>query len=91
MRRERWPTILRSRHPIIGFEEAQLAFLDPNRDLARDATHSSSEDRFYCFGRVGPRVMTVRFTYRGHVIRAIGAGYWRRSRKIYETHSQIHR
>ena len=76
----------RSKHHV-SFEEAQLAFLDPNRVIARDATHSSSEERFYCFGRVGPRVMTVRFTYRGRVIRIIGAGYWRRGRKIYETRS----
>jgi uncharacterized protein len=80
----------RSKHHV-SFEEAQLAFLDPNRVIARDATHSRSEERFYCFGRVGPRVMTVRFTYRGQVIRIIGAGYWRRGRRIYETNSQIHR
>ena len=80
----------RSKHHV-SFEEAQLAFLDPNRVIARDATHSSSEERFYCFGRIGPRVMTVRFTYRGQVIRIIGAGYWRRGRKIYETNSPIHR
>ncbi len=28
--------------------------------------------------------MTVRFTYRENVIRIIGAGYWRRGKKIYE-------
>ena len=75
----------------VSFEEAQLAFLDPNRVIARDISHSRSEERFYCFGRVGPRILTVRFTYRGRVIRIFGAGYWRRGRKIYETHSQIHR
>lgn len=78
----------RSKHHV-SFEEAQLAFLDPDRVIARDVSHSRSEERFYCFGRVGPRIMTVRFTYRGHVIRIIGAGYWRRGRRIYETHSQI--
>jgi len=29
--------------------------------------------------------LTVRFTYRGSVIRIIGAGYWRKGRKIYES------
>jgi hypothetical protein len=76
----------RSKHHV-SFEEAQLAFLDPRRVIARDLTHSSTEDRYYCFGRVGPRIMTVRFTYRGRMIRIIGAGYWRRGKKIYETHS----
>jgi uncharacterized DUF497 family protein len=71
----------------VSFEEAQSAFLDANRVIARDLTHSGSEERFYCFGRVGPRIMTVRFTYRAGTIRIIGAGYWRRGRKIYETRS----
>jgi hypothetical protein len=29
-------------------------------------------------------VMTVRFTWRGGVIRIFGAGYWRKGRAIYE-------
>jgi uncharacterized DUF497 family protein len=80
----------RSKHHV-SFEEAQLAFFDAGRVIARDSSHSGSEERFYCFGQIGSRVLTVRFTYRRHVIRIIGAGYWRRGRKIYETHSQIHR
>jgi uncharacterized DUF497 family protein len=80
----------RSKHHV-SFEKAQLAFLDPGRVIARDVSHSRSEERFYCFGRIGPRILTVRFTYRGHIIRIIGAGYWRRGKKIYEAHSQIHR
>ena len=76
----------RSKHHV-SFELAQQAFFDPKRVIARDITHSRSEERFYCFGRVGLRVLTVRFTYRGNVIRIIGAGYWRRGRKIYETHT----
>ena len=35
--------------------------------------------------------MTVRFTYRGKVIRLIGAGYWRKGRKIYEEENKIQR
>lgn len=79
-----------SKHGV-SFGEAQMAFLDPRRVIARDLSHSQSEDRYYCFGRVGDGILTVRFTYRGHMIRIIGAGFWRRGKKIYETHRQIHR
>jgi hypothetical protein len=34
--------------------------------------------------------MTVRFTYRGNTIRIIGAGYWRKGKKIYETSNKVH-
>lgn len=75
----------------VSFQEAQHAFLDPSRVIARDLTHSRMEPRYYCFGRVGEGILTVRFTYRGQLIRIIGAGYWRRGKRIYETHSQVHR
>jgi hypothetical protein len=68
----------------VSFYEAQKAFLDPERLIAEDLEHSADEIRYYCFGRVGDGVMTVRFTYRGQVIRIIGAGYWRKGKKIYE-------
>ncbi len=42
------------------------------------------KDRHYCIGRVDEDIMTVRFTYRGNVVRIYGAGYWRKGRKIYE-------
>jgi hypothetical protein len=67
----------------VAFSEAQLAFLDPHRLIAFDSDHSSSESRFFCFGRVGGHVMTVRFTLRGGKIRIIGAGYWRKGREAY--------
>jgi uncharacterized protein len=36
-------------------------------------------------GHSGRGVLTVRFTYRrGGTIRIIGAGYWRKGKKIYE-------
>ena len=75
----------------VAFSDAQLAFLDPGRLIARDASHSQSEQRYYCFGRVSDGVMTVRFTHRGDVIRIIGAGYWRRGKKIYEASAKVHR
>jgi uncharacterized DUF497 family protein len=37
----------------VSFGEAQLAFLDTNRVIARDATHSKVEERFYCFRQEG--------------------------------------
>ena len=36
----------------ISFGEAQYAFADPNRVIAKDVAHSKGEERFYCFGRV---------------------------------------
>ena len=68
----------------ISFYHAQKAFLDPNRLIAEDLAHSMDEQRYYCFGMVDGGVMTVRFTYRANKIRLIGAGYWRKGRKIYE-------
>jgi uncharacterized DUF497 family protein len=59
----------------VSFGEAQIAFLDPGRVIARDSRHSQAEQRYYCFGRVSEGVLTVRFTYRGNSIRIIGAGF----------------
>lgn len=68
----------------ISFLTAHQAFLDPHRVIAEDTTHSTEEDRYYCIGHIGEGILTVRFTYRGNVIRIYGAGYWRKGRKIYE-------
>jgi uncharacterized DUF497 family protein len=74
----------------ISFLFAQQAFLDPNRVIAEDITHSTEENRYYCMGHVGEGILTVRFTYRGNVIRIYGAGYWRKGRKIYEEQNKIY-
>jgi uncharacterized DUF497 family protein len=74
----------------VSFTLAQQAFFDPHRVIAEDLIHSGEEGRFYCIGRVGDGIMTVRFTYRGNVIRIHGAGYWRKGRKIYEEQNKIH-
>jgi uncharacterized DUF497 family protein len=79
----------REKHHV-SFFEAQQAFLDPRRIIAEDLSHSTEEDRFYCIGSVGNGIMTVRFTYRGNVIRIYGAGYWRKGRKIYEDQNEVH-
>jgi uncharacterized DUF497 family protein len=73
----------------VSFDQARMAFLDPARVIARDVAHSGLEERYYCFGRVGDGVMTVRFTYRAGVIRLIGAGYWRRGKRIYEEANSV--
>jgi len=74
----------------VSFSLAQHAFLDPHRIIVEDINHSTEEDRFYCIGQVGNGIMTVRFTYRGNVIRIYGDGYWRKGRKIYEEQNKIH-
>ncbi len=75
----------------VSFASAQFAFADPNRVIAEDLSHSGSEKRYYCFGRIKDAVLTVRFTYRGQVIRIFGAGYWRKGREIYEQENKIHK
>jgi uncharacterized DUF497 family protein len=74
----------------VSFSRAQYAFLDLKRVIAKDITHSKTEERFYCFGKVDGGVLTVRFTYRASVIRIIGAGYWRKGKAIYERENKIH-
>ena len=68
----------------VSFSEAQYAFADPNRVIAEDLSHSKKEKRYFCFGKVGGGVVTVRFTYRSGVIRIFGADYWRKGKKVYE-------
>ncbi|MFQ5779880.1 MAG: BrnT family toxin [Nitrospiria bacterium] len=74
----------------VPFEVAQYAFADPQRVIAEDLSHSQEEKRYYCFGKVGDGILTVRFTYRGRTIRILGAGYWRKGKKIYEKENKIH-
>jgi len=81
--------INQARHEV-SFAEAQYAFADPNRVIAEDLSHSHSEKRYYCFGKVGDGILTVRFTYRRGHIRIFGAGYWRKGKQIYERKNQIH-
>jgi hypothetical protein len=72
-----------ARHGV-SFAEAQEAFLDHQRILAVDEKHSVDEPRFFCIGRCRRGIVTVRYTRRGNVLRIIGAGYWRKGRKMYE-------
>ncbi|MBX9894142.1 MAG: BrnT family toxin [Nitrosomonas sp.] len=73
----------------VAFSLAQYAFADPNRVIAEDIAHSETEKRYFCFGTVEGGILTVRFTYRGGVIRIFGAGYWRKGKIIYEQENQV--
>jgi len=69
----------------VSFEEAKLAFDDKRHIIKPDEVHSTeTEERHFCFGKVGGEIITVRFTIRNDNIRIIGAGYWRKGRKVYE-------
>lgn len=72
----------------LSFYEAQEAFFDKKRVILLDKRHSSAEKRYFCIGKIANGgVATVRFTKRGSRIRIIGAGYWRKGKKIYEKHN----
>jgi uncharacterized DUF497 family protein len=68
----------------VSFEEAMRAFLDPKRKIRLNTKHSAVELRYYCLGKAGGRVLSVRFIIRGSKVRIIGAGYWREGREFYE-------
>jgi len=75
----------------VAFHDAQFAFADPRRIIAKDLAHSAAEDRFYCVGEVGGGILTVRFTYHQNIIRIIGTGYWRKRKTIYEKENRLHK
>lgn len=68
----------------VSFQLAQQAFLDGKRLIAEDLDHSGNEQRYFCIGKAGDGIMTVRFTLRGNQIRIFGAGYWRKGKALYE-------
>lgn len=68
----------------IDFATASNAFFDESRKFYKDLKHSGQEERLFCIGKVGNKLLTVRFTYRGHKIRIIGAGFWRKGRRYYD-------
>ena len=81
---------LNQRKHGVPFALAQLAFADKYRVILEDLDHSGEEKRYYCLGKVAGGIMTVRFTYRSNKIRIIGAGYWRKGKKIYEKENKLH-
>jgi len=74
----------------VSFYLAQNAFTDSNRVILEDLRHSQAEKRYYCIGIVAKGILTVRFTYRKNIIRIIGAGFWRKGKKIYDQQNKIH-
>lgn len=69
----------------ISFYEAQETFFDENRVILIDIIHSTDEKRYFCIGKTtNGGIATIRFTKRNGHIRIIGAGYWRKGKKIYE-------
>ena len=72
-----------TRHGV-SFQEARKAFEDQNRIIVEDLSHSQTEQRYFCLGKVDQGILTVRFTYREGHIRIFGAGYWRKGRRRYE-------
>jgi uncharacterized DUF497 family protein len=73
----------------VSFALAQQAFLDPARIIAEDAAHGNEERRYFCFGRAGGGILTVRFTIRSGTIRIFGAGFWRKGKRIYEKENRL--
>lgn len=68
----------------IDFQEASRVFMDPRRRIYVDSRHSLKEPRYFCIGKVGARILTVRFVYRHEKIRIFGAGSWRKGRSYYD-------
>ena len=68
----------------VDFRTAVLAFRDPNSLIVFDERHSVQEPRFFCFGKVNGLILTVRFVYQAGMVRIIGAGYWRKGKRLYE-------
>jgi uncharacterized protein len=64
-------------------------YINKKRIIAKDLEHSENEERYYCFGKIGEDVVTVRFTHRKNKIRIIGARYWRKGKQLYEKENKI--
>ncbi len=82
-------TINRLKHGV-GFDIAQLAFMDPYRIIAHDDAHSLDEARWFCIEKVDDHIITVRFTIRDNKIRLIGAECWRKWSKFYNERKKLH-
>jgi uncharacterized DUF497 family protein len=69
----------------LSFDVARRAFDDKNSFYSVDELHSTtSETRYFHFGKIDGEIVTVVFTIRGDKIRIISAGYYRKGRRIYE-------
>jgi uncharacterized protein len=68
----------------VDFRTAAHAFTEPGSKIFADERHGQHEDRYFCIGKVGHRILTVRFVYRDRMVRIYGAGFWRKGRRVYE-------
>jgi uncharacterized DUF497 family protein len=82
----------REKHGL-DFTEACQAFRDPFALVRFDSKHSTlTELRLWLIGRVGSRVVAVRYAHRPRgVVRIIGAGCWSNASDLYEEHCKTHR
>ena len=71
------------------FHRRDAAFYDPQHLISADEGHSAEETRLFCIGRTTRGILMVRFTYRGEIVRIIGAGYWKKGRRLYEKEKPI--
>ena len=74
----------------VSFEEAREVFFDIGNVIHNDDEHSCDEKRFFCITRCKNDILTVRFTVREGRTRIIGAGFWRKGRRIYEKESCLY-
>ncbi|WP_374028778.1 BrnT family toxin [Bdellovibrio bacteriovorus] len=68
----------------VDFSLARFVFRDPNRIFIFDELHSQYESRYFCIGKVGEDILTVRFKVIHKRIRIYGAGRWRKWKRFYE-------
>ena len=47
----------------IDFITAAKVFEDPKRKIFIDSKHSEYEERYFCIGKVGNKIVTIRFTH----------------------------
>jgi len=73
----------------VDFSGVAAAFDDPRRIFIRFPGLTRTEVRWQCVGWDGHGILTVRFTLRPGGVRVIGAGYWRRQKKIYEEKNNL--
>ncbi len=74
----------------VDFSMVPKAFGDPDRIFIRYPGLESTESRWQLVGFDGFGILTVRFTLRRGWVRVIGAGYWRKQKKIYEQENHLH-
>jgi uncharacterized DUF497 family protein len=74
----------------VDFTTTQQAFADPKAPVLFHQLHSNARElRWWLLGKVGARILLLRYTHRPHgVICLIGAGYWREGRACYQNHQK---